>query len=387
MPRLSDSMEEGTILRWIKAVGDEVALGDELVEIETDKANMVFEADVAGTLTEVVAQEGDTLPIGEVIARVGDAGEVAADGGAAEASPPRLQIQGFGGRRGRFRWAVAGCGLRLRRAPSAAAPRRGSSLPRCPALAGGGGACRRRRRPARQGLAAGEADRQGSRARSRRAERVRARGADHQGRRRAGGGIGTGARRCARRSSGARRGRRPRGRRPARGRSPRPRRGRPRSSSSPSSSRPSRGAWPSRRRRRPTSISTPRSTCRPRSAARTAIKAAAKEGDVVPSFNDMVVKACALALREFPRANGAYRDGRFELYSRVNVGVAVAGAGRARRADGLRRRPQGAAARSPRRLGPWPPGSATDRSPRRSSRAARSPSRTSACSASRASRR
>ena len=45
-----------------------------------------------------------------------------------------------------------------------------------------------------------------------------------------------------------------------------------------------------------------------------------------PSFNDMVVKACAIALREHPRANGAYRDGRFELYSRVNVGVAVAGA-------------------------------------------------------------
>ena len=45
----------------------------------------------------------------------------------------------------------------------------------------------------------------------------------------------------------------------------------------------------------------------------------------VPSYNDMVVKACALALREFPRANGAYRDGKFELYGRVNVGVAVAG--------------------------------------------------------------
>ncbi|HEU4944378.1 MAG TPA: dihydrolipoamide acetyltransferase family protein [Solirubrobacterales bacterium] len=58
--------------------------------------------------------------------------------------------------------------------------------------------------------------------------------------------------------------------------------------------------------------------------ARREIKAGAKEGDVVPSFNDMVVKACALALREHPRANGAYRDGRFELYSRVNVGVAVA---------------------------------------------------------------
>jgi pyruvate dehydrogenase E2 component (dihydrolipoamide acetyltransferase) len=57
---------------------------------------------------------------------------------------------------------------------------------------------------------------------------------------------------------------------------------------------------------------------------RKALKAAAAEGDAVPTFNDMVVKACALALREFPRANGAYRDGRIELYSRVNVGVAVA---------------------------------------------------------------
>jgi pyruvate dehydrogenase E2 component (dihydrolipoamide acetyltransferase) len=46
--------------------------------------------------------------------------------------------------------------------------------------------------------------------------------------------------------------------------------------------------------------------------------------DPVPSYNDMIVRACALALREFPRANAAYRDGRFELYSRVNVGVAVA---------------------------------------------------------------
>jgi pyruvate dehydrogenase E2 component (dihydrolipoamide acetyltransferase) len=58
--------------------------------------------------------------------------------------------------------------------------------------------------------------------------------------------------------------------------------------------------------------------------ARAQIKATAGEGDVVPSFNDMIVKACALALREHPRANGAYRDGRFERYSRVNVGIAVA---------------------------------------------------------------
>ena len=74
MPRLSDSMEEGTVLRWLKQVGDEVSRGDELVEIETDKANMVYEATDEGVLLEILAQEGDTLPIGEVIARVGEAG-------------------------------------------------------------------------------------------------------------------------------------------------------------------------------------------------------------------------------------------------------------------------------------------------------------------------
>jgi pyruvate dehydrogenase E2 component (dihydrolipoamide acetyltransferase) len=59
-------------------------------------------------------------------------------------------------------------------------------------------------------------------------------------------------------------------------------------------------------------------------AARARVRAATPEGEVVPSFNDMVVKACAIALRETPRANGAYRDGKLELYSRVNVGIAVA---------------------------------------------------------------
>jgi pyruvate dehydrogenase E2 component (dihydrolipoamide acetyltransferase) len=59
-------------------------------------------------------------------------------------------------------------------------------------------------------------------------------------------------------------------------------------------------------------------------AARARIKEISSDGEVVPSFNDMVVKACAIALKKFPRANGSYKDGRFELYSRVNVGIAVA---------------------------------------------------------------
>ena len=83
MPRLSDSMEEGTILKWLKAPGDPVELGEELVEIETDKANMVYEADAGGTLIEIVADEGDTLPIGQVIARVGEPGEEPSGDGAA----------------------------------------------------------------------------------------------------------------------------------------------------------------------------------------------------------------------------------------------------------------------------------------------------------------
>src|SRR5215218_7518729 len=85
MPRLSDSMEEGTILKWLKSDGDDVAKGEELVEIETDKATMTYEADADGTL-EIVAEEGSTLAIGEVIARIGEGGgsssESSADGGA-----------------------------------------------------------------------------------------------------------------------------------------------------------------------------------------------------------------------------------------------------------------------------------------------------------------
>ena len=74
MPRLSDSMEEGTVLKWLVDEGGEVKRGEPLVEIETDKANMTYEADTDGTLIEIVAEEGDTLAIGEVIARIGEAG-------------------------------------------------------------------------------------------------------------------------------------------------------------------------------------------------------------------------------------------------------------------------------------------------------------------------
>ncbi len=88
MPRLSDTMEEGTILRWLKPDGEHVARGEELVEIETDKAAMVYESDQDGTL-QLLAAEGDTLPVGQVIARVGEAG-ASANGAAREQSEEKL---------------------------------------------------------------------------------------------------------------------------------------------------------------------------------------------------------------------------------------------------------------------------------------------------------
>ena len=93
MPRLSDSMEEGTILKWMVSEGDEVEKGQEIAEIETDKANMTYESDTAGTVIELVASEGDTLALGEVIARIGDPSE-AKDGGGGRDSDEESEDEG-----------------------------------------------------------------------------------------------------------------------------------------------------------------------------------------------------------------------------------------------------------------------------------------------------
>ena len=71
MPRLSDTMQEGTIARWLKKAGDEIKKGDTLAEIETDKATMDLEAYEAGTLQQVLVQEGETVPVGQAVARIG----------------------------------------------------------------------------------------------------------------------------------------------------------------------------------------------------------------------------------------------------------------------------------------------------------------------------
>ena len=88
MPRLSDAMEEGTIVRWLKDVGDQVEVGDELVEVETDKATVIYEAEISGLLSEILVQAGEAQQLGGPIARIGGT-VVAAPAQRRRPRPPR----------------------------------------------------------------------------------------------------------------------------------------------------------------------------------------------------------------------------------------------------------------------------------------------------------
>ncbi len=85
MPKMGDGMEEGTLLRWMKKEGDSIAVNDEIAEIETDKANVPVPAEDAGTLTKIVVREGETVPVGAIIAYIGeaDSAPAAKNGGSA----------------------------------------------------------------------------------------------------------------------------------------------------------------------------------------------------------------------------------------------------------------------------------------------------------------
>jgi pyruvate dehydrogenase E2 component (dihydrolipoamide acetyltransferase) len=77
MPKMGDGMEEGTVLRWMKQEGDTVSVNESIAEIETDKANVEMPAEDAGTLTKIVVKEGETVPVGAVIAYIGEVGPAA----------------------------------------------------------------------------------------------------------------------------------------------------------------------------------------------------------------------------------------------------------------------------------------------------------------------
>src|SRR5881392_2820750 len=78
MPKLSDTMTEGTLVVWKKKKGDKISAGDVLAEIETDKATMEWESPEDGTLSEIFVEEGGKVEVGQRIAFIGEPGETAA---------------------------------------------------------------------------------------------------------------------------------------------------------------------------------------------------------------------------------------------------------------------------------------------------------------------
>jgi pyruvate dehydrogenase E2 component (dihydrolipoamide acetyltransferase) len=289
MPRLSDSMEEGTIVRWLKADGDQVRRGEELVEIETDKATMPYESDAEGIL-RILVEEGRTLPIGEVIATVGEEAGPAPDREGAEA-PAETD-------------AAAPAGVE----PAEAAPAAAPPAPQPPASAQAGErvfASPVARRIAREsGVDLTSLAGSGPGGRIVKAD-VEAAAQETAGT------PGTPAPV-------------PPAPAPADGESGR---------GTVTVTEPSRAQALIARRMAESRATVPSFTLETTVDMTTAVslraemKETALDGELVPTVNDLVVKAAAIALREQPGANGAWRDGRFERYSRVNVGVAVAGEG------------------------------------------------------------
>jgi pyruvate dehydrogenase E2 component (dihydrolipoamide acetyltransferase) len=285
-------MEEGTILRWLKATGDEVERGEELAEIETDKATMTYESDSSGVL-EIVAAEGETLPIGTLIARIGGGSPslVAAEQPAQGAAP----------------------------APAAAPAATEGPPDEAPAAAPAPAAT-----PAPPQPEAGTGERVKASPIARRM--AKAQGIDLH----ALTGTGPGGRIVKADVEGSG------GAAPAPGpAAPAPP---PAAVTSPGETGTAKGDVTVQelsrtqqvvaRRMAEAKATIPEFTLTTKIDMERCVELRAQfkalELEVVPSYNDMIVKACGVALREFPRANGSYKDGRFELYSRVNVGVAVA---------------------------------------------------------------
>jgi pyruvate dehydrogenase E2 component (dihydrolipoamide acetyltransferase) len=275
MPRLSDTMEEGTILRWLKRDGERVARGEELVEIETDKAAMTYESDSEGTL-ETLAREGDTLAVGAPIARVGEAktgeatnGETTMGGATiggvtneeatnakASSSPPdqeRAKASPLARRMARENGvdldALSGSGPGGRIVKADVEQVAGSNPAPAIAIA--------------DAPAAGPAVEEVSSAKG-----------------------------------------------------------------ETTTVEPSRTQRTIARRMAESKATIPDFTLTAEIDMERCVELRAELKRLshaeAPTYNDMIVKACALALRDHPRANGSYRDSRFELHARVNVGVAVA---------------------------------------------------------------
>ncbi|MCL4286016.1 MAG: 2-oxo acid dehydrogenase subunit E2 [Thermoleophilia bacterium] len=276
MPRLSDAMTEGLIVRWIKAPGEALAEGDELVEIETDKATMVYEADRPGVLTEILAGAGETVSVGTAIARIdGEGAEVVTQVPSGGTAPP-------------VEPAAPGAGESAAAVP---APVRGPEAPSGRVKASP--VARRLAERAGIDIATVSGSGPGGRISKRDVEAL----------------LATVP------SSGA-------GTAPA-----------------PSAAEATAEV---RELSRLQALAAQRVTEAKATAphfyletsvdvtelsaglSRMKERRAAGDDRRAPSVNDAIIKACAIALRRHPKVNGAYREGRWEIYPEVNVGFAVA---------------------------------------------------------------
>jgi len=311
MPRLTDSMEEGTIIAWLKQDGDEVAVGDEIAEIETDKASMSYEADAAGTL-RIIVGEGETLPIGETIATVGETITTVGGDGAGGASGGRGEGAAEGAPSGRLSTDSASAesvSPGVPDEPPSTAPddRSQPPPPGAPPASASDGRSR---------------DREGARIKaSPLARRIAAdRGVDLAAIR----GSGPGGRIIRVDVETAE----PGSRRAAGEKVPAVVSG---GKGEVETVELDRTQQTIARRMAESKATIPHFVLRTEVDMRRAVavreafkREQSADGLPVPSYNDLVVKACARALRMNPRANGAFEDGAFRLYSRVNVGIAVA---------------------------------------------------------------
>jgi pyruvate dehydrogenase E2 component (dihydrolipoamide acetyltransferase) len=283
MPRLSDSMEEGTIIKWLKQSGEEVRVGEPLADIETDKATVTYEADADGFL-QIVAAEGDTHAIGSTIAHLLSDANAALE--SARPAEPALAAQ-----------------------PSAAADDGGGEAaePDAPASASAGAVAVSessrvkaspvaRRIAGERGVDLATISGSGPDGRIVKADVIDA-------------------------SAGAP-GAAPLAAVPSEGAGPLGAKG------AVTVVEPSRTQQLIARRMASAKATIPEFTVTVEVNADPALDLREQLRNVcspLPSVNDLVIKACAIALAAHPNVNAAYVDGHFERYSRINIGVAVAG--------------------------------------------------------------
>jgi pyruvate dehydrogenase E2 component (dihydrolipoamide acetyltransferase) len=289
MPRLSDSMEEGTILKWLVAEGDAISEGQPLVEVETDKAVVPVEAESAGELLRIMIGEGASAPVGAPIAMLGEAGETLPERSSAEAM------------------AAVGALVEAGAATSSASSAPAAAVPASaangtpPAASSPGGRVKAsplaRRIAAELSIDIAVLVGSGPHGRVIRADVERAASS------------------------------------PAGDAMPAPV---PAVAAAPvegakgevTRHQLSRLQQTVARRMSESRATVPDIELRievdmtEAVAVREQLRGVSGEG--LPSLNDLIVKAAALTLREFPRVNGAYRDAELEEYARVNVGIAVA---------------------------------------------------------------